>query len=179
MEIWKDIDGYHGVYKVSNFGRIKSIAKTVITGAGGRIKRFFPEAIIKPYLNPKDQYLYVKLCRDGKYQSFKVHRLVGIAFKDNPLNLAEINHLNGDKVNNYASNLEWSTHIDNVRHAFRTGLVNHRGEKNAKSKFTWTQVRVIREAVKAGYLQKDIAKYFKVAHNTISTINSGRTWVES
>lgn len=176
MEIWKDIQGYEGLYRISYSGVVRSVAKTVITGNGGRIKRFLPEADLKPYPNPKDEYLYVKLCKNGKYRSFKIHRLVGIAFKPNPFNLPEINHLDGDKLNNHGDNLEWSTHINNVRHAFRTGLVNHQGEKNAKAKFTWLQVGVIREAITAGYRTKDIAAYFKVAANTISTIKSGRTW---
>ena len=98
-EIWKDIDGYEGLYKVSNLGRIKSL--------GNDKNR--KEKILKTGKN-KFGYLHVILCKEGKVTTFRVQRLVANAFIPNPENKPEVNHIDENKENNCVWNLEWCTH---------------------------------------------------------------------
>lgn len=70
-------------------------------------------------------YVYVYLCTKSKHTTLKVHRLVAMAFIPNPENKKEVNHKDGDKLNNNVSNLEWCTRSENNLHAYRTGLKVH------------------------------------------------------
>ena len=92
-EVWKDVVGYEGLYQVSNQGRVKSLW-------------FGKERILKPGREKKG-YLQVCLSKNGKMKHYKVHRLVGQSFIQNPNNLPEINHRDEDKTNNRVENLEW------------------------------------------------------------------------
>ncbi|MBI6042188.1 NUMOD4 domain-containing protein [Clostridium perfringens] len=96
MEIWKDIEGYEGLYQVSNMGRVKSL----------NYNRTGKERLMKLSLKSTG-YLIVKLCKEGKEKKYLIHRLVAIAFLDNPQGLPEVNHKDEDKTNNNADNLEW------------------------------------------------------------------------
>ena len=111
-EIWKDIEGYEGLYQVSNMGRVKSLERTVWCGLNGGCYRAIPERIIKP---SKDNYGYlvVNLWEDGKMKTYKVHRLVATAFIPNPNNLPVINHKNEIKNDNKVDNLEWCSVLYN------------------------------------------------------------------
>lgn len=111
-EIWKDIEGYEGLYQVSNLGRIKSLPRN------GTIKK---EKILKSRKD-KDGYLLINLCKNNKVTTFKVHRLVGLMFLDNPNSLPEINHNDGNKENCEVTNLCWTTRSENIKHAYKTGL---------------------------------------------------------
>lgn len=115
-EIWKDIAGYEGLYQVSNEGRVKSLARVVIRNNGQKLP--IKERILKPAFNGRG-YLIVDLCDGGKKKHFKVHRLVCQAFHENPDNKPCVNHLDENKINNYASNLEWCTYEENNNHGTR------------------------------------------------------------
>lgn len=67
-------------------------------------------------------YNQIILCKKSKHKTFKPHRLVAIAFIPNPENKPEVNHKDGNKLNNHFTNLEWATPSENIKHAFRTGL---------------------------------------------------------
>lgn len=117
-EIWKDIKGYEDWYQVSNFGRVKSLERTFIDKSGH--KQHIKERIRKPSTD-KDGYLYVLLYKgSGKGRKFLVHRLVCGAFYENPKNKPQVNHINEDKADNRASNLEWVTAKENCNHGTRT-----------------------------------------------------------
>lgn len=118
-EIWKDIKGYEGLYQVSNFGRIRSLTRQVENGKGLYVRN--GQEMKQAYSSTG--YKIVALCKDGKRKMFKVHRLVAIAFIDNPLNKKEVNHIDGNIENNLMENLEWVTHRENIIHAYKTGLV--------------------------------------------------------
>ena len=110
-EIWKDIKGYEGLYQVSNLGRVKSL----------KYHRGSREQILKPKIT-KDGYYETALCHNKKYKYIRTHRLVAMAFCKNPYNKLEVNHKDGNKLNNYADNLEWVTSSENHKHAYKIGL---------------------------------------------------------
>ena len=111
-EVWRDIEGYDGLYQVSNQGRVKSLERKDCLG------RIVKERILKPGV-VSDGYLFVVLCAGGKRKKFFVHRLVCQAFHKNPNNKPEVNHVNEDKADNRACNLEWCTRRDNCNHGTR------------------------------------------------------------
>ena len=109
-EIWRDVVGYEGLYQVSDQGRVKSF-------------KWNKERFLKPSMD-KDGYLLVTLCAGGKPKTLKVHRLVCEAFHENPDNKPQVNHINEDKVDNRACNLEWCTCKQNVNHGSRNERVS-------------------------------------------------------
>ena len=111
-EIWKDIPEYLGIYQVSNYGSIRKV---------GKCKK---PKLMSPKPNQKG-YLRVCFAVGGKARFYRVHRLVAQAFIPNPLNKPQINHKDGDKLNNCVSNLEWVTNQENCEHAQRNGLTNY------------------------------------------------------
>ena len=115
-EVWKDIEGYEGLYQVSNKRRVKSL----------NYKRSGKERILKRLKN-KWGYLFVHLQKDGKQKGCKLHRLVAQAFIPNPENYPEVNHRDEDKTNNAVDNLEWCTRKYNCNYGTRN-------EKVSKSK---------------------------------------------
>ena len=108
-EIWKDIKGYKGRYQISNKGRVKSLPR-----------KWRRKEQIMNFITDKDGYKLVGL-RDGSgnQTQFRVHRLVCEAFHPNPDNKPEVNHIDEDKSNNQACNLEWSTRKENNNHGTR------------------------------------------------------------
>jgi hypothetical protein len=101
MEEWRDIEGYEGLYQVSNMGRVKSL-------------NHGKETIMKPKI---EKYIRITLTKTNKRQIYYIHRLVAIAFIPNPENKPDINHIDGNKKYNYVENLEWVTPSENVRHS--------------------------------------------------------------
>lgn len=114
----------NGLYQVSNFGRIKSLEKEVnfYSGLYKEVKkRKYKERIIS-LRKANNGYISVSLCKDGIEKTFNVHRLVAKTFIQNPNNLPEVNHIDGNKENNCVDNLEWVTRSENMQHSLKTGL---------------------------------------------------------
>lgn len=116
-EIWKPIDGFEGVYEVSNFGRIKSLPRNNTRGG-----------VVKPYINSRNGYAYIGLSYGTKKATKRVHSLVMAAFNPCPYKHTgynknwTIDHKDGDKTNNCLSNLEWCSQSENQKRAFKMGL---------------------------------------------------------
>lgn len=137
-EEWKGIEYFEGLYMISSFGRVKSLERVKsIIRKGYPVDLFIKERILGQYLDGGG-YPGVKITKDCRVSWFHTHRLVGKYFIPNPNSLKEINHLYGDKENNFYLDLEWSTKSDNIKHAFKTGLSRSKfqnfGKDNPKSK---------------------------------------------
>lgn len=170
QEIWKDIVGYEGSYMVSSFGRIKSLERNVIGANGKRV--FVRERIMRQTYHVKG-YKMVALTVGNRQKRCTVHRLVALSFIPNPENKPQVNHIDGKKMNNNFSNLEWVTPIENLAHAVCTGLLKIKGEKHPNTKLSDDDALKIR----SGYASnKKMAKDFGVSLSTISNIINRKTW---
>lgn len=118
-EIWRDIQGYEGLYQISSMGRVKSLNY----GRTGK------EGILKQRIT-KNGYLYVTFYKEGKEKNFYIHRLVATAFIPNLENLLEVNHKDENKQNNCVDNLEFCIHQYNVNYGTR----NERHSKSLKGR---------------------------------------------
>ena len=125
MEEWRDIEGYEGLYQVSNEGRVKSLERYVDNRWG--TKQFVKGKVLA---NVKTQgYWYVGLNKNGKYKRYRIHRLVAEAFIPNPNNLLEVNHKDENPDNNTVENLEWCEHFYNINYGTRNKRVGKHFEK--------------------------------------------------
>lgn len=88
----------------------------------------------------------------------------------------EVNHIDGDKLNNHLTNLEWVTGRDNMLHAYDTGLIDNRGERSPHAKLSKADVLEILQRLDTGELQKDIGLDYGVSDKYISQINRGHRW---
>ena len=105
QEIWKDIEGFEGLYQISNLGRVYSLGGRIMGRMNNRYKN--KPRFIKPHM--RNGYSHACLKKDGKQYHLKIHRLVAMAFIPNPNNLPFINHKDENKTNNTVENLEWCT----------------------------------------------------------------------
>lgn len=110
MEIWRDIEGYEGLYQVSNYGKVKNVNTN---------------KILKQFLTDKG-YCKVSLSNCGNEKHLRVHRLVAEAFISNPDNLPQINHKDEDKTNNRVENLEWCDCKYNINYGTRLERISKR-----------------------------------------------------
>ena len=176
QEEWKDVVNFKGLYQVSNLGRIKSYDKTHtgIDKIGRNINRFYPKRIMKQSLE-KQGYLRLTLTdRNKKETRHSVHRLVSIAFTPNPLNLPEVDHLDGNKTNNTIINLKWVTSVENVKNAWAIGLCKKRsGEKHSQSVLTDKDVLFIRAS---NISRKELSIKFSVGIKCIDKIINRKRW---
>lgn len=114
-EEWRDVPGYEGLYKVSNLGRVYSVRRRISPGR-------FSGGYYLSIRHHGNGYCFVGLSKGGECRQYRVHRLVASAFIPNEAGLPEVNHIDGDKDNNAAANLEWCTRAENNAHAVHKGL---------------------------------------------------------
>lgn len=169
-EIWKDVEGYEGLYQVSNLGKVRSIDREVKTSTGFRKYKgmVLKQRIVK-------EYLYVNF---GTRSTHRVHRLIAKAFVPNPDNLPEVNHIDGNKLNNNIDNLEWCTSKENINHSWGKGLSKSRkGEKTNLSKLKEGDVLEIRRLHKTKkYKLRQLGAMFNVSEGCVSMIVNKLTW---
>lgn len=176
------MSSYEGRYSVTTTGLIYS---------------HFSNKWLKQHVD-KDGYKIVILSKNGIHNLVKVHRLVGMAFIDNPENKPQINHKLGNKSNNYYKNLEWATAKENVQHAFDTGLktvsdkarklfiertkkrfTNRKdtiGSLNGRAKLSENDVLMIRKRILANDNMSQIARDYSVTPNCIFEIKTRKRW---
>ena len=142
-EIWVDIKNYEGKYRISNLGRVKSLERQDC----------------------------VRLYKGGVGKKFSVHRLVAQHFLPDWNPGLEVNHIDGNRDNNRADNLEMCTHQRNMEHAIAGGLKRDYGEKSVNAKLTNGQAEEIRVRYSSGQAsQNSLAKQYGVSRQTVSAI---------
>ena len=164
-EEWRDVAGYEGLYQVSSEGHVKSLERKVPKWDGERTVK---ERILKPRTDHYG-YLLVSLCAGGKSKTLKVHRLVCEAFHDNPENKLDVNHINENKTDNRACNLEWCTRRENVNHGTRNVRIAETKSKpvvqytlNGELIKVWSSTIEVQR--QAGFSQGNISKVANGKH---------------
>ena len=120
-ETWKPITGYEGLYEVSSHGRVKSVMR-ILKRKNGKLMSVKERILKYGYTDKKKKYYTVALAFMKSLKTFKVHRLVAKHFCEGYKPELHVNHIDGNKLNNHYTNLEWCTHKENAKHAFDTGL---------------------------------------------------------
>lgn len=151
---------------------------------GGRMSA--EVSLVKPRTHRKSGRVYFNMTWKGFTKSVLVNRVIALRFLPNPDNLPQVNHIDGDKSHNYLYQptpelrakfgkyqLEWSTGVDNEKHAHRNGLKTGRGSQNSNAKLTPQQVLAIRESQEP---TATLAKRYGVARSTIVNIRKRNTW---
>lgn len=148
QELWKDVHGYEGMYKISNKGRVKSFRRN-------------PVILMHP---APDGWGYPQtvFAVKGKNRTVKIHRLVAENFIPNPENLPQVNHKDGNKENNSVENLEWCTGRENIHHYYKTNC--------RKLKVSTEDVKKIRAMASEGIPTVDIANIYKLHRNYVNQI---------
>lgn len=163
------IPGFENNYLINPNGNIVSPSKVDKKGALRNTR------ILKPH-KTKNGYMRIGLTLKGKQKQYYVHRLVAITFLENPYGKLQINHLDGNKLNNNLTNLEWCDNHENIIHSYRTGIRKptcHVGELNNKSKLSEAKVK---EILASDDSVSCLAKHFNVSKSTIYKIKQRIRW---
>lgn len=167
-----DISGYEGMYAITSDGMVYSHSRIIVGLVNGN--RLSKGRWLKPRID-KDGYLRVALSKDGRKKYFFVHRLVATEFCEKINGKEMVNHIDGIKNNNKASNLEWVTPRENDIHAWDNGLKQSlKGEKQPFAKLTELDVIKIRQMTDEKI--SNMADYFGVNRATIYDVIKRRTW---
>jgi hypothetical protein len=165
-EIWLPIDGYGGHYEISNLGRLRSYG------------HFNKLVILKLFLGDRGYYRKTLLIKGTLIRkNYSVHRLVAMAFIPNHNGKPNVNHIDGNKLNNRVENLEWVTQSENLQHAVKLGTLKTRGENNPLAKLKTEDVLHIRKVYSEGkYTVNQLIKMYNVSEYAIRAIITKRTW---
>ena len=150
---------HYGHYWVSNLGRVRNEKGRILKG--GFSTKGYPHVCVK---------------LKGVQTTYKIHRLVAMAFIPNPNDLPQVNHIDGNKTNNSVNNLEWCTGEYNIRHKKENGLCSSvQGEKHPLHILTEEQVAEI--YLDTTHSQKELCEIYGVSRSTVQAIKYGRMWV--
>lgn len=137
--------------------------------------------ILKPFITKKG-YLRITFKNKKKYL---IHRLVALVYLNNPNNLLQVNHKDGNKLNNCISNLEWCNNDYNRNHAIQIGLWNNislkvsksqLGSNNSIAKLKENEVLEIVNKLNQGFKNVELGKMYNVSSSTINSIRKGKSW---
>jgi hypothetical protein len=177
-EIWRDVEGYEGKYRISTFGKIKSLDRRIYPKTYPQYPSYVLKGrIMKAVVNETGYYI-LQLCDSGKIKNYSIHSLLGKHFLKNPENKPCINHKNGIKIDIELSNLEWATYSENSIHAFETGLQipNMRGKTGKLCKYSKPikQLTLDGKLIKVHYAVRDAARETGIDHSYISACARGK-----
>lgn len=186
-EIWKDIEGYEGAYQVSSLGRVKGLTRKFygLDPNGKACVKWKKEKIHRQHESRKG-YLTVTIQSENKKKTFSVHRLVAMAFCAGFAEGLTVDHIDQNKKNNVASNLEWCTNEENLKRSHDYGTHSGFIEKPKRRVLSRAQIDEINrlyyseENLAAAnpwvkpYSQRKIAKMFNVSQDTIKQAVRGK-----
>jgi hypothetical protein len=156
IEEWKPFPGLETLGSISNLGRVKSVHGVILK----------PRAAANGYL-----YIVIMQRGNGIKKTIRPHRLVALAFCEGYQEGYTVNHIDGDKTNNAASNLEWVSHRDNIRHAIKIGL---RPPNYPRPKIPHEDRKMLIEMRKNGVKVKDLAVRYGVSNSSMGHFLGGR-----
>lgn len=165
QEIWVDLIGAEGLYKLSNNGILMSLSKTWICGQN--TIRSKPDSIMS-WANDENGYSIASVRINGKKKMISLHRQLAIHFIPNPENKPQINHKDGNTRNNNISNLEWATQSENTKHAYDTGLFRKRFEEES---FNGKSVKITKKKTGEIFIFPTLTKAAKDMGIHITTIS--------
>lgn len=173
-EVWKPVRGYEGLYEVSNLGKVKALRKM-----SGTCYRKEKELSLNRL--SVDGYVRISLSNgvDKPYET-KMHRIVAEHFVPNPLEKETVNHIDGDKLNNRADNLEWADRREQLAHAYKLGLrspargCSQVGSKLSKEDVDYIRKNYIRQSTEYGTVA--LARKFGVTNVVIGNVLRGKTY---
>lgn len=173
-EEWKDIPTYE-FYQASSFGRIRSKKRKVKNKGtyGGWCT--FNSKILKQYIDNMGYY-FVVLCINGKTKRIRVHRLIAFTFLDNANNYNEVNHIDGNKLNNHIENLEFCSHKHNMQEAWNLNLISrcHKKGKEHHRSITVLQYDINGNFIKEWECIRQVEKELGICNQNISKCCKGK-----
>lgn len=167
-EVWKPVKGYETLYKISDQGNVKSLDRKVRYEKNQKI---LTRKVNQKYKNKRINnrgYIEVRLSKDSICKTKMLHNLLAEAFIRNPHNKPYINHIDGDKTNNSLLNLEWVTHSENMKHAYRIGLIK-KTTKPVKDTCTGKVYNSCKEAAECFNINKGTLKNYLNGWNNNTT----------
>lgn len=124
----------------------------------------------------RQRYCMVRIHINNINKLYTIHRLLALTYIPNPNAFPIINHKNGNKHDNRLTNLEWCTYSQNMKHAYKNGLVSTKGEKSSGHKLTNKKVKEIRRLHENGVSNLELGDQFEIDSSTISRIVNRYTW---
>lgn len=167
-----DIEGYGGIYKITEHGDVISLARQYKCPKRGVVT--VKERVLRPSISPNG-YVMITLSKSGETKTYTVHSLVAAAFIGPRPDGMQVCHRDNDPTNNHYLNLRYDTPIGNNADKIKHGT-QQRGEKASNAKLTEKKVREIRALLKQGEKQRDVAGWFGVSKSLIAAISTKKVW---
>lgn len=174
MEEWRSVGGYEWLLEVSSEGRLRTLdTLRQFTRNGKPQQQRIAGRGVSPFMG-QNGYLHIAPKIGATRTKLLVHRLVARAFVPGFFEGAHVNHKDGVKTNNLPSNLEWVTKGENTKHAFATGLIDHRGEKHPSAKLTDQQASEVLRRYRAGERCVLLAREYGISTSSIYAYAGGK-----
>ena len=179
-EVWKPIEGTDGLYEVSSHGRVRSLDRFIEYKHKGKTVRSLKKGKVLSNTS-KAEYQMVKICYSDGHKYIRIHQLVANAFVEKAEGKNYVNHIDANKHNNRADNLEWVTQKENIAHARKMGLCSDTiGVDHHNSKLTADDVRWIREndrTTNGGKMSRqEMANILGISNVAVTKIANRKTW---